>query len=110
MTEASYIPLTDEAIDDIKEYFKKVVSHAEYLSGGKWTKIPIYKCETLPDGRVAIFVMFDHEAPDHIDGIRFYHRSGFIWAGGKENLNKEEFDEGVLYRYTLRIVQSSDKS
>lgn len=46
-------------------------------------------------------------APDSISGIRFYHRGGFLWAGGNESLNKEEFDEGVMYRYTIKIVQSS---
>lgn len=110
MAEASYIPLTDEALEDIKEYIKKSVAYAEYRSGETWTKIPIEKVETLPDGRVAIFVMFDHEAPDEINGIRFYHRSGFLWAGGNEYLSKAEFDEGVLYRYTLKIVQTSAKS
>ena len=30
MTEGNYIPLTDEAIDDVKEYLKKVVAYAEY--------------------------------------------------------------------------------
>ena len=75
MTEGNYIPLTDEAIDDVKEYLKNV--------------------------------MFDHNAPDSITGIRFYHRGGFLWAGGNESLNKEEFDEGVMYRYTIKIVQSS---
>lgn len=109
--EASYIPLTNDALDDLKEYIKHCVSHAEYRSGNNvWTKIPIYKAETLSDGRVAIFVLFDHDAADQITGIRFYHRNGFIWAGGDENLNKQEFEEGVLYRYTLKIVQASGKS
>ena len=56
MAEASYIPLTEEALDDLKEYIKRCVSHAEYRSGETWEKIPIYKVETLVDGRVAIFV------------------------------------------------------
>ena len=110
MAEASYIPLTVEALDDLKEYMKKSISHAEYRSGSTWTKIPIYKVETLTDGRIAIFVLFDHDAPDQINGIRFYHRNGFMWAGGNESLNKAEFEEGVLYRYTLKLVQSSGKS
>ena len=33
MAEASYIPLTEEALDDLKEYIKRCVSHAEYRSG-----------------------------------------------------------------------------
>lgn len=107
MTEGNYIPLTDEAIDDVKEYLKKVVAYAEYRSGNTWTKISIDHVETLSDGRIAIYVMFDHNAPDSITGIRFYHRGGFLWAGGNESLNKEEFDEGVMYRYTIKIVQSS---
>lgn len=110
MAEASYIPLTGEAITDLKEYIKNSISHAEYQANNVWKKIPIYGVETLTDGRVAIFVMFDHNAPDKITGIRFYHKNGFLWAGGSENLNKEEFEEGVLYRYTLKIVQSSGKS
>ena len=107
--EASYIPLTEAALDDFKEYIKHCVAYAEYRSGNTWTKIPIHKIETLPDGRVAIFVLFDHEAPDQITGIRFYHKAGFLWAGGNENLNKVEFDEGI-YRYMLKLVQSSGKS
>ena len=110
MAEASYIPLTADAINDLKEYIKKSVSYAEYQAGNTWTKIPIYNVETLTDGRVAIFVLFDHNAPDKITGIRFYHKNGFLWAGGQENLDKTEFEEGVLYRYTLKIVQSSGKS
>ncbi len=62
MTEGNYIPLTDEAIDDVKEYLKKVVAYAEYRSGNTWTKIPIDHVETLSDGRIAIYVMFDHNA------------------------------------------------
>ena len=53
MTEGNYIPLTDEAIDDVKEYLKKVVAYAEYRSGNTWTKIPIDHVETLSDGRSA---------------------------------------------------------
>ena len=49
MAEASYIPLTEEALDDLKEYIKRCVSHAEYRSGETWEKIPIYKVETLVD-------------------------------------------------------------
>lgn len=107
MAGANYIPLSDEAIDDIKEYLKKSVVYAEYRSGDSWSRIPIDHVETLPDGRIAIYLMFDHNAPDSITGIRFYHRSGFVWAGGNESLNKAEFDEGVMYRYTIKITQSS---
>lgn len=107
MTETNYIPLSDEAIEDIKEYLKKIVAYAEYKSGSTWTKIPIDHVETLSDGRIAIYVMFDHNAPDQITGIRLYHRDGFLWASGAENLNKAEFEEGVMYRYTIRIIQSS---
>ena len=109
MTEASYIPLTAEALEDIKEYIKKL-SLMRSTDPAKPGRKSIEKVETLPDGRVAIYVMFDHEAPDEINGIRFYHRDGFMWAGGNENLNKAEFDEGIQYRYTLKIVQTSAKS
>lgn len=110
MAEASYIPLTEDALTDLKEHIKKSVAYAEYRSGNTWTKVPIYGVETLTDGRVAIFIMLDHDAPDEITGIRFYHKNGFLWASGSESLNKKEFEEGILYRYTLKIVQTSGKS
>ena len=110
MTQASYIPLTSDAINDIKEYIKKSIAYAEYRAGSTWTKIPIYNVETLTDGRVAIYMYFDHDAPDQITGIRLYHKDGFLWAAGDQNLNKAEFEEGILFRYTLKIVQSSGKS
>lgn len=56
MAEGSYIPLTNEALEDFKEYLKKSVAYAEYRSGSTWYKIPIYKVETLPDGRAAILL------------------------------------------------------
>ena len=52
MAEGSYIPLTNEALEDFKEYLKNSVAYAEYRSGSTWYKIPIYKVETLPDGRL----------------------------------------------------------
>ena len=75
--EASYIPLTDAALDDFKEYIKHCVAYAEYRSGNTWTKIPIYKVETLPDGRVAIFVLFDPKRRIRLPGSAFTTRRAF---------------------------------
>lgn len=111
MAEGSYIPLTNEALEDFKEYLKNSVAYAEYRSGSTWYKIPIYKVETLPDGRAAIFVMFDHTAPNQITGIRFYHRNGFIFAGGNENLNKEVSKKAsfIVIRLNLSSLRANRK-
>ena len=80
MTEGNYIPLTDEAIDDVKEYLKKVVAYAEYRSGNTWTKNSDRPCGNFirwPD-RDLMYVR--SYAPDSITGIRFYHRGGFLWG------------------------------
>ena len=42
MAEGSYIPLTNEALEDFKEYLKNSVAYAEYRSGSTWYKFPIY--------------------------------------------------------------------
>ena len=96
MAEGSYIPLTNEALEDFKEYLKNSVAYAEYRSGSTWYKIPIYKVETLPDGRAAIFVMFDHTAPNQITGIRFYQTCPVFGQIGRS--------EGTcIYRYSGKI-------
>ena len=41
MEEASYIPLTEEALDDLKEYIKRCVSHA-FISCGITFKCGLY--------------------------------------------------------------------
>ena len=40
MAEGSYIPLTNEALEDFKEYLKKSVAYAEYRSGSTSVQNP----------------------------------------------------------------------
>ena len=40
--------------------------------------------------------------------IEFYNVDGGIFASGTESINKESFSEGILYRYTIAIKQTTE--
>lgn len=97
--------LSDQLMTDIKNYLCNKVSWARFKSGNAWTKIKIYRAAILNDGRVGIYLLFDHEAPNQISQIEFYDTAGNLFASGTENINKEAFDEGVLFRFAIRVEQ-----
>lgn len=90
---------------DIKNYLCNKVSYARFKSGSSWTKTKIYRAAILNDGRVGIYLLFDHEAPNQISQIEFYDTAGILFASGTENINKEAFDEGVLFRFAIKVEQ-----
>lgn len=99
--------MEQSSITEIKNFIKSVVHHARYLSNGIWYNTDIHSIETLSDGRIAIYLLFDHNAPDQIQRIEFYNVNGSLWASGDEDINKESFEEGILYRYTILTLQSA---
>lgn len=97
--------LTDTAITGIKNHILSTLAYAQYRAGGKWTKIDIEKVYVMTDGRVAVTIFFDENAPDEITGIRLYDRSGSIWASGDVDINKTTYPEGIRYRLAIKITQ-----
>ena len=94
--------MSNEEIATLKGYLKNRVAYARYYSGGKWYKT------NVPDGRFAVYILFGHDAPNQISKIEFYNVDGGIFASGTESINKESFSEGILYRYTIAIKQTTD--
>ena len=88
--------LSDQLMKDIKEFLCNKVSYA---------RIKIYRATVMNDGRVGIYLLFDHEAPNQISQIEFYDTAGNLFASGTENINKEAFDEGVLFRFAIKVEQ-----
>lgn len=97
--------LSDQLMTDIKEFLCNKVSYARFKSGSQWAKIKIYRATIMNDGRVGIYLLFDHEAPNQISQIEFYDTAGNLFASGTENINKEAFDEGVLFRFAIKVEQ-----
>lgn len=100
------VKLSDVALKDVKEFLRLKPAYAEYKSGSSWYKTGIYETAIMPDGRVGIYILFDHEAPNRISEIKFFDRAGNLFASGTENINKEAFDEGVLYRFAITVEQT----
>lgn len=97
--------MSTNEIEALKNYLKNRVAYARYYSGGTWYKINIHNVDILPDGRFAVYILFDHTTPNQIDKIEFYNVDGTLFASGTESIDKEAFTEGILYRYTITIKQ-----
>ena len=100
--------MSNGEIAALKNYLKNRVAYAKYYSGGNWHKINVYKVDVLLDGRFAAYILFGHDAPNQISKIEFYNVDGGIFASGTESINKESFSEGILYRYTIAIKQTTE--
>lgn len=98
--------MSSTAIDKLKEYIKRTVVYAKYKSGSSYTQINIHKVEILPDDSIGIYILLDHNVPNNISEIQFYDVDGDLWASGIKNINKEAFQEGILYRYKIKLEQS----
>lgn len=96
-------------MNDILEFIKRDVSYAEYKSGNTWRRINIHDIIILPGQKIGIYIMFGTNEPDTITGIRLYNTAGVIWSQDSSVLiSKSNFPEGVLYRFTITLVQETE--
>ena len=94
---------------DILNFIKRDVVYAEYKSGSAWTRIPLHDIRLLPGTKIGIYVMFGTSEPNVISGIRFFNAAGEIWAQDTSVIiNKSDYPEGVLYRFTITLIQESE--
>lgn len=97
-------------LTNIKEFIKRDLAYAMYQSSGSWARVPVHDVKILPDGRLGIYVFFDENCPNTITGIRLYDNDGKIWSQNTSVvLNKESYPSGIMYRFTIRIVQEEDE-
>ena len=53
--------------------------------------------------------MFGIDIPNTISGIRLCNAAGEIWAQDTTVvINKASYPEGILYRFTITLVQESE--
>lgn len=98
--------ISQDEIENLKEYICNRVTYARYYAHGVWTKIDIHKINILPDGRIAIYILFDSSTPEHIDKIEFLNQQNGIFAAGNETIDKEASGGDVLYRYVISFSQA----
>ncbi len=98
--------ISQNEIDNLKPYLCNRVAPARYYANGVWTEINIDKINILPDGRIAIYILFDSSTPEHIDRIEFYNQQNEIFAAGNETIDKEASAGDVLYRYIISFSQT----
>ena len=106
-----YIPVFWK--DRIVEFPRRVSSVS--LGNGlyEWTPAPGEICENIIINFIDSLRKYDRlfrVCGREFQRILKVYAYNLAAAGGNENLNKVEFEEGILYRYTLKIVQSSGKS
>ena len=93
---------------DLLQYIKRSVAYADYRSGSTWTRIALHDIKILSSTKIGIYIMFGVDEPDNISGIRLYNTAGEIWAvDNAAAINKATYPEGILYRFTITLVQES---
>jgi len=96
-------------LTNIKNFIARDIAYATYRSSGSWSRVSIHDIKTLSDGRLGIYVFFGEDCPDTITGIRLYDNSGTMWAENTDiTLNKASYPAGIMYRFTIRIVQEEE--
>ena len=94
---------------DIVNFIKRDVVYAEYKSGSTWTRIALHDIRLISNTKIAIYIMFGADCPDNISGIRLYNAAGQVWAQDTSVvITKTNYPEGILYRFTITLVQESE--
>lgn len=100
--------MSNGEINALKDYLKGRIDYARYYcESDGWHTVDIHNIDILSDGRIAVYIMFGKDAPNRISKIEFRNVDGGIFAEGAENINKESFSDGIMYRYTIKITQSA---
>jgi hypothetical protein len=101
--------ITNNGMADITNYIKRDVVYAEYKSGSTWHRIALHDIRVISATKIAIYIMFGVDVPNVISGIRLCSAAGQIWAQDTQVvINKTSYPEGILYRFTITLVQESE--
>lgn len=99
--------LTPEAMEGYKEYTKKTIAYAQYKAGGTYYKTSISSVSALPDGRLAVDFLIDHTVPGNINvtEVQLYNTNNKLWLSKPESILRKDVQEGILYRFTFKIIE-----
>lgn len=97
--------LSEQAIEGYKQYTERTLAYAEYKLGETWNKVLFNRKERLADGKIAVYFPIIPQASDPVtvSAIRLYDTGGKVWAEKTENIEIENVQEGVLYRFTFDL-------
>ena len=99
--------ISQSEIELLKKYISGRVAYAKYYSQGVWSRIEINKIDTLSDGRIAVYLLFDGDTPKQIDKIEFYNCDDEVFASGDEAIDRSVSGGDILYRYTILFLQAN---
>ena len=99
--------LTQQAIEDFKDFLDRNIAYAQVTVNGKTTKLEIHKRERLTDGRVAVYLDITPElgTTATVQRVQLYNRNQQLWADKAVNIRLESAQEGVLYRFVFKFVE-----
>lgn len=97
-------------IEKTLEFWKKKFSYAEYDSDGKTFKVPLTNVELDKDNSCLIV---DFNINDEIDSdasitrVAWYDDNSDLLDESEENIIRESYIEGILYRYKIFLRRVS---
>lgn len=99
--------LEAQAFKDYQNFLDDIISYAVVTVSGKEIKCPIYRREHMKDGRTALYIQITPEADTDVtvQKVQLYNKNNQLWATKGEGILLEAAQEGVLYRFTFKIVE-----
>ena len=98
--------LTNTALTGIKNYIKRIVSHAEYKIGSTYYKVPLKDIIIDNAGVVRISFMIQPENSNAtVSEVRLYNTSGQLWFSKAVSLKVAAVEEGFYYLVKLSITE-----
>lgn len=93
-------------IEKTLKFWSQKISYATYVSDGKTFKVKLTRNEVdLDNNRIVIdFNINDEISSDaSITRISWYDDNGDLWDSSEENIVRESYVDGILYRYILTL-------
>lgn len=100
--------LTDDVLTKTLEYWQSELTYAEYVCDGETFKVPLTRNEVDYENKRLILdfnMNNDIENDANITKVSWFDSNGNLWAESKENIIREFYYEGVLYRLILYIQE-----
>lgn len=99
--------LTEQAIEDFKDFLDNHIAYAKVTVNGKASEIAIHRRERLKDGRVAVYLNITPQlgTAAEIQRVQLYNKNGQLWADKAESIELSNVQEGALYRFVFKFVE-----
>lgn len=99
--------LTQDAINDFKDFLDNIIAYAVVTVNGAESQVPIHRRDRLADGRVAVYLNITPQlgTAATVQRVQLYNKNKKLWADKAENIELSNVQEGALYRFVFKFEE-----